>query len=227
MDEKALAVVSTEVSLAVQAAQQVSVVTKEDYIAAIALRNRVKTARASWVAYWKELKDSAYATWKGLCAKENEKTVILDQILAVVDQKALDWKQAADRKIAEEQARLNAAAQEKARREKEAAIKAAEKLKTPELKEARLAEAETIIPPEIILESATAGVKGASSRKTWKAKLVDLRVLIESAKSGTVSESLLDFNQKAADAFARSTKGKIFIPGVEFFEEESLSSRQT
>jgi hypothetical protein len=60
-------------------------------------------------------------------------------------------------------------------------------------------------------------------RVSWKAVLVSKDLLVNARTP--VSESLLIFDQKAADAFARATQGKIAVPGVRFDAVESLSVR--
>ena len=224
-NEKEMEVVRKEVVGFVQQAQGLTVVTKEDYQLAVLLRNRIKEARGRWVSYWKPVKDSAYATWKGLCAKENEGTVVCDNAVQVVDGKALPWKAEADRKIAEEQARIQAIASEKARRERERLEKEAEKLKSPELKAARLEQAAAVVDPVISLESATAGVEGGGTRKLWQGTVVDMAALIAAAGPGTVAASFLEVNEKAVRAFAVSTKGKVAVSGVEFKEVVGFSGR--
>ena len=193
-------------------------VTKDDYQGAINFGNQIKAAKRKWVAYWEKPKAKSYAAWKEIVGMEKEKTDICDKALKMVNDKTLAWEAEANRKIKEEEARINAAAQEKARREQEAAIKAAEKLKTPELKAARMAEAEQIRAPEIILEKPTFGVEGAITKTTWKGEVVDMAALIAAAQPGTVAAGFLEVDEQAVRRFAVSTKGKVTVPGVKFVE---------
>ncbi len=86
-----------------------------------------------------------------------------------------------------------------------------------------LEQAASIEAPVVTVQSAAAEITGASGRKTWKAEVTDMAVLIASATPGSVAASFLEVNQKAADAFARSTKGTVAVAGVKFMEVESLS----
>ncbi len=217
-NENELEVLQKEVANVESRIGSLQIVTKEDYQNAINFGNKVKEVKRDWIAYWKDTKESAHTTWKNIVAKEKEKVDICDKALKLVNDKTLAWEEEANRKTREEEARINAEAQEKARREKEAAIKAAEKLKTPELKAARLEEAEQIQPPEIILEKPTHGVVGAITKTTWKGEVVDMSSLIAAAKPGTVAAGFLEVNEKAVRAFAVSTKGKVTVPGVKFTE---------
>ena len=116
----------------------------------------------------------------------------------------------------EEERRLQAIEDERVRREKERLLKQAENLKTPELKMARLEKAEAIAAPVVRINTAPSKVSGVATRKTWKARVVDFN---------KVPRKYMLVNTKALDALARATKGNIEVPGVEFFEESSLSIR--
>ena len=69
-------------------------------------------------------------------------------------------------------------------------------------------------------------ISDASVRKTWKGKVVDMNALINAAKPGSPAASFLTVNQKKIDKFARMTKGNVSIPGVEFFEETTLTHKE-
>lgn len=213
-----LEVLQKEITDMVVRVESLPCVTKEDYQNAINFGNKIKEYKKDWVAYWEKPKASSYAAWKDIVAKEKEKTDICDKALAAVNKKTLAWEDEENRKIAEEQRRLNAEAEEKSRREREAAIKAAEKLKTPELKAARLEEAEQIQPPEIVLEKPTYGVVGAITKTTWKGEVTDMAALIAAAGPGTIAASFLEVNEKAVRSHAVNTKGKVPVAGVKFTE---------
>ena len=212
-----------EASAVMQWANTLVVATVDDYKAVVVRLQDIKALRSRWVKLWAKAKANTYAAWKGIVADEKKGTDICDRAEAVAKNKAIVWKQEQDRKAAEEQRKLQAISDEKARKEKERLEKEAEKLKTPELKQARLEEAAEVVAPVITVASPVADVKGASSRTTWKAEVFDKAALIASATPGTVAESLLEFNQKAGDAFARSTKNTVKVAGVNFKEVESMS----
>ena len=222
-EQVAVEVVQQEAAGIMAWAEGSKVISREDYSGAIAELARIKATRARIMEYWAGAKAAAYSAWKQVVAKEKQMTNICDRAEAVVKDKALSWKQEADRQAAAEAARLQAVADEKARRERERLEREAAKLKTPEKREERLAEAEMVAAPVITAADPTAGVQGAATRKTWKAELTDLAALIAAAQPGSVAASLLAFNQKAADAFARSTKGAVQVPGVKFTPVETLA----
>lgn len=120
-----------------------------------------------------------------------------------------------ERKRVIEQRRLQAIADEQARREKARLEKEAEKLKTPELKEARLEEAAAIVAPVVQIETVQK-TEGVSTKKTWKARVIDKNL---------VPREYMFVDVKVLNALARATKGSIEVAGVVFYEDSSLAIR--
>jgi hypothetical protein len=215
----------TEANGAVVWANSMIVACKEDADAAMSKLSQIKTIRKRWTNYWEPLKKAANESWKAIVAKEKEGTDVADEAERIAKGKVLAWQQAEARRAAAEQARLQAEADEKARKERDRLEKEAAKLKTPELRQERLEAAASIVAPVVTITAPTATAAGTSVRKTWKAELVDIGKLIEAAPGNATAASLLVFNEQAANAFARATKGNVAIPGVRFSEVESLSVR--
>jgi len=124
-----------------------------------------------------------------------------------------------------EQARLNAEADEAARRDRARLEKEAAKLKTPELKQERLEMAAAVIPVAVTVQSAPAKVAGEVHTSKWKAELVHMGLLLSAAVTNELARGFVKFDQSAADALARSTKGAVTVPGVRFVESKSISYR--
>lgn len=194
----------------------------EEYKGAVEGLQSIKALRKQWVDFWSPMKEKAHVAWKAIVAKEKQGTDVFDKAEATAKGKAKAWIEAEEWKAAVEQRRLQAEADEKARRERERLEKQAANLKTPEKREERLEQAAAVTAPVVTVQADTK-VKGASTRSTWRARLVSEVALMDAAKPGTVAASFLSFNQKAADTFARSTKGAVSVPGVEFIEEKGLA----
>jgi uncharacterized membrane protein YqiK len=129
--------------------------------------------------------------------------------------KAEDARRKAEKAKGEERARLEAEANKADRAANAAQAKA----------EAKTEAAANVQANSVTVASVAPEVKGQSIRKTWKAKLVSKSELLKAASDPTgVAASFLDFNESAASAFARATKGAVKILGVEFIEETILSS---
>lgn len=206
-------------------AEGLTVASAEEYTAAMDGLKQVRVVRDQWAAFWRPLKGKAYASWKELVAREKEVLDVCDAAERLVKGKAGAWYQEQERKRQAEQARLQAEADERYRREQERLRRAAEKLKTPELREQRLAEAE-YIPPPVVTVPQVDQADGVAVRKTWRAEVVDMAALIAAATPGSVAASFLCVNQKVADSFARSTRGSVVVPGVQFIEESTLAVRR-
>ena len=206
-------------------ANGLAVTTEEDYKKAFAGIRKIKAIRLEWVIYWEDLKKDAYDAWKGVVARESAGTKICDESEKTAKLKADKWRCEQERIAAEQQRKLQAIADEKARRERERLEKEAEKLKTPELKEERMEEAAAVVAPEVKIEG-PAKVEGVSVSMKWKARVTDINALIKAAKPGSVASTFVEFNSKSATAFAKSTRGKVEVPGVEFYAERSTSVRR-
>jgi len=111
---------------------------------------------------------------------------------------------------------LQAVADEAARKEKERLEKAAAKLKTPEKREALIEQAAMVAAPVIQVAPVAPKVAGVSVRKTWKARVVD---------QTKVPREFMSVNEKALDAYAKATCGKMPVGGVEFYQQESMAVR--
>jgi hypothetical protein len=149
-----------------------------------------------------------------------------DNVIKLLKQKATDYDREVRRKAEEEARRQQAILEENARKERERMEKAAMKLKTESLREERLAEAAAIEAPTIVPPPAVERTQGETRRITWKARLVSMTDLIAAAANEVEgAHNMIAFDQTAANAIARATKGSIRIPGVEFWAEESMSLR--
>lgn len=184
---------------------------------------QIKAARAAAVEYFRDDKEKAHALHKSITAKEKFFTDHYDAAEKIAKDKVLAFDAVENAKRAAEERRLQALADEAARKERERLEKEASKLKTPELREARL-EAAAAVQAPVVTISAPEKAKGESTRTAWKAKLADLKALASAAAAGNdVALSLLEFDQSAANKFASATKGAVAIPGIEFYEEAVLA----
>jgi len=122
-------------------------------------------------------------------------------------QKAEAARKAAEQANAAERAQLLRKAEAAERKANAAAIKV----------EAKQEQAAMVAAPVIQVAQAAPKVDGASTRKTWKARVVD---------ETNVPREFLMVNEKALDAYAKATKGKFAVGGVEFYEQESMAIRK-
>ena len=201
------------------------ILNNDDRALALSTLKQVKEKRSAIVAFFEPMKTAAHAAWKKVVSSEKEWTDKCDAVEQAVKRVVIAFDDEQAKIRAREQARLQAEADEAARKERERLEKEAAKLKTPEKREERLAQAAAVAAP-VIQVAAPEKVEGVSARKVWSAQIIDMKDLVKAAAGGNeLAMSFLSFNQSAASATARATKGAVNVPGVKFVESASLAVR--
>ena len=159
-------------------------------------------------------KKKKYDEYKAVVTEEKYFTDKLRKAEGVFKSAVLkyDREQAEIRRV--EQAKLQAIADEQARKERERLEKQAAKLKTPELAQERLEQAQQIIAPVVQVAQEAPKVEGVSKRVNWKWREVDREL---------IPREYMIPNEKMLNGTATSQKGAVKVPGIEFYSEESLS----
>lgn len=120
-------------------------------------------------------------------------------------------RQEQERKLREQAEREEA----RKRKELEARAQKAEEKGNAEKAEALREQAEEVHVPRPIVPPSANRIAGIGERKVWKFRLVDVNKL---------PREYMIPDEKALGALARSTQGRLTIPGVEFYSESTLSS---
>lgn len=81
------------------------------------------------------------------------------------------------------------------------------------------------IPPVPVVIMDTPHLSGISTRKTWKAEVVDFEVLVLAAAEGHVPMEYILPNETMLNAAARALKGTAKIPGVRVYEDTGVTVR--
>ena len=234
---------------------EIQIVSQDDYAFAAERIKGVKQMRKSIVDFFADTKSKAHDTWKAIVAQEKSFTDKLDAVEKSVKRVMITFTENERRKMEAERQRLQAIADEQARKEREKAEQAAEKQRAIEAaarfkaeklrkegdeKAAAAAErkaAAAAVKVEAQTEAAASviapvveicgpeKVSGTSTTKRWKARLTIKDMLIKEAATNDLAASLLIFDQQAANRLATATKGSVKIPGVEFYTEESVNIR--
>jgi hypothetical protein len=68
-------------------------------------------------------------------------------------------------------------------------------------------------------------ISGVSTRKQWKGCVNDINALLKHIVETGNFAGLVEVNQPALTRLAKSTKGTLTIPGVEFYAEDVMSVR--
>ncbi len=192
----------------------VKVANVQDRSAALEIGKQIKTRRAQVTEFFRDSKNKAHATWKSIVAQEKSFTDRLDAVERKIKQAVLQYDREQEAIRQAEQRRLQAEADEAARKERERLEKQAAKLKTPEKQEALREQAAAIVAPVVNVAPVTQKTEGVSTRKIWKARVVD---------ADKVPREWLIVDEKALDGFAKATKGSKQIAGVEFYQEETMA----
>ena len=214
-----------EVSPVLAKAVNIAVQNAEQYSYAADFLKMLKEAQRKVKDYFEPMKTNTYQAWKEVCAKENQMLEPLGKAESEIKTKMLNYQRIEEEKRQAEQRRLQAIADEQARKEKERLEREAAKLKTPELKEKRLAQADAVISPIIEIQPETPKVSGISTRKIWKAEVVSKIDFVKAAVNDQNILALLEIDVAKLNKIAQATKGQISYPGISFYEETIMSSR--
>ena len=175
----------------------------------------IKSWQRKVTDWFKPSIDAAHRAHKAIVAQKRTMTDRLDVCETDIKKAITGYDRDQEQIRMAEQRRLQAIEDEKARKEKERLLKRAAKLKTEEKKEEALEQAAEVAAP-VVQVVAPQKQKGESTSKKWMARVVDKEA---------VPREWLIINEKALNAFARSTKGSTKVAGVEFYAESVLSVR--
>ncbi len=167
-------------------------------------------------AFFKEPKNKAYDTWKTLCNQEKQYLDKVESLRKQIQDEVLRYEQEEQARLEKERARLQAEAEARAQAEREALLKKAEQAKREETKQAYLAQAQAVQPVIVDVKVESQNADGISYREVWKARVVEVNLL---------PREYMIPNEKLLDNIAKSTKGSLKIPGVEFYSEKVMAVR--
>jgi hypothetical protein len=217
MDNKQL---QQETSLVISKATTLTINNNKDYEFAGSMLVELKTYMKKVQDFWKDAKEAAHKAWKNICEKEFAMLEPLKIAEGEIKSKMAQYQreqEAKERAIREELERKQREEAERLLKEAQEKEAAGDKLGADLL----LARAELLdqTAPVAAFQKATA--KGVSSRKVWKARVVD-ETQVPTEFAGIVIRPV---DVKALNELAKATKGKAKIPGVEFYEETIMSVR--
>jgi hypothetical protein len=195
--------------------QNTIIKTQEQYVDGAEFLKSIKAQKLKIKAHYKGMKDKAFEAHKEVCREEKKYLSPVEGAEKMMNSKLGVWDDEQDKKRRIAQAKLD----EKNRKEAEKLAERAKKAeakgnteKAEELKE-QAEEKEFAVP---IAPPTTPKVEGLTKKVTWKARVADVSKLPEEYVIKTPNMPMLN-------AVARSTKGTIKLPGVEFYAEKSFS----
>lgn len=201
-------------------AQFLTINSPTDYDGAAEFTKQVKTLSKQIKDYWGPLKKSARASWQSLVDREKELLTPLDQAETEVKKKMAAYQ----KKVQEEERAARLLAEKLKREEAERLLAEAEKAAEQgnEMEsEILFAQAEIIETSQPAVQMQAPKATGVSTRTLYRARIIDeTKVPVEVA--GVVIRPV---DLPAINKLAQASKGKVQIPGIEIYEEQSVAVR--
>jgi hypothetical protein len=91
--------------------------------------------------------------------------------------------------------------------------------------EAKTEIAAAVQAPVVQVAPAAPRQDGESTRKIWKGRIVNIKDVPRDYLLIFIGNIPADKMEAAVNTFARSTRGNIPVPGIQFYEEKSLAVR--
>lgn len=196
-------------------ASKITVNNEQDAATATALLEAIAKDGKTVTAAIANFKQEANRRWKLWTSFE---AFFLDPFEAMRKQvkgKVINWQEAERVKAEAIQRKLQAEADEKARREQERLQKEAAKLKTPEKIEAKLEQAAQVIAPTIHIEAPKSGVK---MQRRWVAKVTDQTAFVKAAAERPDLQGFITI-ETTKMARAKSANPATEMAGITFTQE--------
>lgn len=195
--------------------QNMNIKTQEQYVSASNALIAVKDLKKEIGDTFDTLVDKTNAAHKEACKQRKKHLDPAKLLEKTINDKIGVWDDEQDRKRRIEQAKLDEKARKEAEKLAERARKAEAKGNTEKAEELneQAEEKEFAVP---VAPSTAPPVEGLVKKVTWKAWVTDINKLPEEYVVRTPNMPMLN-------AVARSTKGTIKLPGVEFKSEKSFS----
>jgi hypothetical protein len=201
-------------------ARLLSINNPTDYDGAAEFTKQVKSLSRRIKDYWAPLKKSARASWQSLVDREKELLTPLEQAESEVKKKMAAYQ----KKVQEEERAARLLADRLKREEAERLLAEAEKA----IDEGREMESEILFAQAEIIETSTPAIqiqaptaKGISTRTMYKARIINDKLVPVEVAGVTIRPVDLS----AINKLAQASKGKLQIPGIEIYTEDSVAVR--
>jgi len=209
----------TKVSSIEEAATQITVTDDESFQNASEFLRNIKRTTKNITDFFKDIKTNAHASWKAICAKENDLKSPLTAAEKIVKSKATAY-QIEQEKIRQEQERVKAEQEREIERIKQEAIDLANKGKKEE--------AEDVYFDAILEEAAIAPVSEKPKAEGISFKIdYELSVVDESIVPCRVGAQIIrPVDLGAIKRLVKISEGNIEIPGIKIKETKTMAVRR-
>jgi hypothetical protein len=176
----------------------------------------IKGAMKRVVDFFKPTKQAQDEAKRRIIEAERKLLDPLTEAESLAKRAMLSFQQAEQRRAEDERRRLQAEADEKARRERDALEKKAAAAKKPETQEKYTEAAAAVVAPVVHVATVAPRVAGVTTKKVWTFQVTD---------AALVPRDFLIIDEKKLGQYARAMKEGATVAGVRFYAEESLSSK--
>jgi len=185
----------------------------------------IKELRAEIEETFGPIVKKAFETHRAATAARKKVEEPLTEAEGIIKRTVSAYKQEQERIRIEEERRLRAEAEERARQERERELAEVEAAGATVEEYVAVSERPLEVVPTYA-PSTVQKVQGISSRESWKAEVTDLGALIGFIAQNRQYTNLLEPNNTAVNAMARSLKSAMAIPGIRVYNEAVVSVRR-
>jgi hypothetical protein len=205
-------------------ARQITIKTMDDYVRASEIIVTIKAIRKKITETFKPIKQKMDAAKQEVLDQEKAADKPLKEAEALLSPQIIAWNREQERIRELEEVRLRKIAldAEKERLLSEAINAEEEAKRNGATKEEAAEVAQEVIsspiqPPPVVVPKAVPKVAGMSIRENWKFRVVN---------ESLVPREYLKIDEVKIGGVVRATKGSIKIPGIEIYNEGTLSGRR-
>jgi hypothetical protein len=214
-----LSTLEQEVQNAISIAEQILVTDNDEEAYAVEFGKIIKKCQKLVSEEFDPGVEDSHSLWKRLVAQRAKYQDPLKESEKLVKDKIKFYRLNLEKDRLEQEEKAKAASEMALKLEKDRLMEEAEEsMKNGDaVRATELAvKAATMENGGVFVESKTVKQEGMSIKKTWKAKVIDV---------SQVPRQFLVIDQKSLDAYAREKGVSANIPGVEFYEDSTISLR--
>lgn len=220
----------TEVNRVTEWANNLAIKTPEDSTQAQDYISQIKAKKTAIHDKFDPSVRQAHKAWKAAKDLYNFFVDPLEAAERVLKRKVVDYQEDVDRKARkkarDEQAKHDQEERDRQDKLNKQADKAEEKGK-PEKAEAlrESAQEENYSPPQF-LQPQPAMKKGSFFKENWKGRVIDMRATCQAILDNKIPPTLLMGDEKALNAYAKTIKTSMQVPGIKIYVEKTFVSRK-
>ena len=200
----------------IEQSRALTVTSAETYSAAVRQIQILTVTRKNVIAQFRPSKDAAKLALAKIKELEDKILVPLEAEENDLRDRASTWHKEQARISAEETARLNRIANEKAERERAALAAKASAMKTEAKRAEYLARAAEVVAPVVQVQSEAPKAEGISYVTRWKYRVKD---------EALIPRQWLCVDDSKLSKYAVAMHNSVPVPGIEFYCERTMSVR--